>query len=101
MYANDESCNEGDALEINPNTPVIARFEVWLRSRGYEPERDPFMPAGAGFDESDDAADLVSEYLDERPSERANRGILMGHASVIGEVSPVWGDCGCGLVGVK
>ncbi len=101
MYIDELSHTEGDALETSPQEPVIARFETWLRSRGYEPERDPFMPAGGGFDESEDAAELVSEYLNDRPSERSNRGILMGHASAIGAICPVWGDSGCGLLGVR
>ncbi len=101
MYIDDDDRIEGNALEMNSNKLVIARFEAWLRSHGYEPERDPFIPAGAGYDGSDNAADLVGEYLDERPGEHGNRDILMVHASEIGEVCAFWGDIGCGSVGVR
>jgi hypothetical protein len=75
-------------------TPEIARFETWLRSHGYQPARDPFVPVHAGFDEIDDATDLVGEYLHERPYERMNRELLLDHAYEIGAIAPIWGDSG-------
>jgi hypothetical protein len=96
MYIDDSDGIGGDS-----NGLVIARFEAWLRSHGFEPERDPFIPAGGGYDGSDSAADLVGEYLDERPGELRNRDILMVHALEIGEVCAFWGDSGCGLAGVR
>jgi hypothetical protein len=101
MYIDQEDRIKGNAVEMNSNNLVIARFEAWLRSHGYEPRRDPFVPPGAGYDLSDSAADLVGEYLEDRPGERGNRDILMGHALQIGEVCAFWGDSGCGLAGVR
>ena len=45
------------------------RFEAWLRSHGYQPERDPFMPPEAGYADADNATDLLDEYLKDRPAE--------------------------------
>src|SRR5687768_14959152 len=81
-------------------TRVQTRFEAWLRSRGYQPVRDPFVPE-AGLDgsaRSDDATDLVGEYLEDSPAEEPNRDLLMGHALAIRDVMPLWGDSvGCDL----
>ena len=74
--------------------PEIVRFEAWLRSHGYQPARDPFVPVHAGFDEIDDATDLVGQYLQDRPLEKLNREALLEHAYEIGDVAPVWGDSG-------
>jgi hypothetical protein len=101
MYINDDDRIEGNALGSNSDMLVIARFEAWLRSHGYEPQRDPFIPAGAGYDGSDSAADLVGEYLQDRPGERGNRATLMFHALEIGDVCACWGDSGCGMVVVR
>lgn len=95
MYRNETEKQAGNEQDRR----VIARFESWLRSRGYEPERDPFMPF-AGDDETDEAISteqLVREYLDDRPLEHANWQELLCHARQSRQVIPIWGDSGCGL----
>ncbi len=82
-----------DDRALRATAPVISRFENWLRSHGYELARDPFM--APAFDEAtDDAADLVGEYLNDRPAERNFQDVLLEHAQAIGDVYPVLGDCG-------
>jgi len=80
--------------ELRDHQCAIVRFEGWLRSRGYEPERDPFMVVSG---EGVDAVELVDEYLEDRHQERGNRQLLLRHAHEVGSVAPVWGDSGCGL----
>lgn len=75
--------------------PAIERFESWLRSHGYQPGRDPFFPAETYADDAVDVADLVTEYLDERPTEQRNRQALLEHAEDVG--TPDWVSNGCGL----
>jgi hypothetical protein len=83
------------AAETLTFTPAIARFESWLRSHGYEPARDPFVPAPeANYEMSEDAAELVGDYLRDRPGEAGNRDALIGHALQVGPVAAVWGDSG-------
>ena len=74
--------------------PEIIRFEKWLRSHGYQPAPDPFVPVHAGYDEIDDASVLVGEYLQDQPHERLNQEVLMDHAYKIGDIAPLWGDSG-------
>ena len=76
--------------------PVIGRFEAWLRSHGYDPSQDPFMPADFAPETSTSATELVREYLKERPGEQRNQEELTSHAQKIGNVPAVWGDGGCG-----
>jgi len=77
-----------------PLSPVIARFEAWLRCHGYEPH-DPFIPVGMEEEAADRAGELVREYLEDRPGERPNQKALLRYALENGEITAVWGDsCG-------
>jgi hypothetical protein len=88
--------------DSDPRSPVFARFEAWLRSHGYQPERDPFVPAGACRGETDSAVSLAREYLVDRPWELPNRRELMRHAAGLGEVEALWGDsCGGVIAGFE
>jgi hypothetical protein len=96
MYSDD--ANNSRRIEGAPvDQSAIARFEAWLRSHGYDPDHDPFMPDEASLEASTDASDLVREYLKDRPSERRHLCLLARHAREIGGVSVVWGDGGCCL----
>jgi hypothetical protein len=65
-------------------SPVVARFERWLRRRGYEPMFDPFAPEPDGNAE---AAALVLEYLIDRPEDAAGQELLLRHAREVGGVA--------------
>jgi hypothetical protein len=70
--------------DLNPSrSPVVARFERWLRRRGYEPMFDPFAPEPDG---SAEAAALVLEYLIDRPEDAAGQALLLRHACEVGGV---------------
>lgn len=70
---------------------AVARFERWLRARGYEPIPDPLAPEADGCVE---ASALVLEYLIDEPEDAAGREVLLQHAYEVGGVPPVWGDGG-------
>ena len=65
-------------------SPVVARFERWLRRRGYEPMFDPFAPEPDGNAE---AAALVLEYLIDRPEDATGQELLLRHAREVGGVA--------------
>jgi len=96
MYEDYTYSLDDTVRDLRETQCTIGRFETWLRSHGYQPEQDPFMPRWQDTN-GDDAADLVSEYLEARPVERSHREALLRHANEVGRVVPVWGDSGCGL----
>jgi len=96
MYEDYTFSLDDTVRDLRETQCTIGRFETWLRSHGYEPERDPFMPRLPDV-AGEDAFELVGEYLAARPAERSHREALLRHASEVGHVIPVWGDSGCGL----
>jgi hypothetical protein len=71
--------------DTNPKrSAVVARFERWLRRRGYEPMFDPFAPEPDGRAE---AAALVLEYLIDRPEDAEGQALLLRHACEVGGVA--------------
>jgi len=88
-----------DDAKNRPNvdgSSAIARFEAWLRSHGYDPTHDPFIPDDVELGASADASDLVREYLKEQPDERPSLRVLARHARQLGIVSAAVGE-GCCL----
>ena len=69
---------------VPQRSSVVARFERWLRRRGYEPMFDPFAPEPDG---SAEAAALVLEYLIDRPEDAAGQALLLRHACEVGGVA--------------
>lgn len=75
----------------------IDRFESWLRRRGYELAQDPFMPYLEEMVQGpeDSALKLLTEYLDDNPTEEEYSAELRSYALHLGCIEPVWGECGC------
>jgi hypothetical protein len=69
-------------------TPSQAHFEAWLYSEGYRPADQRHAEEGTeGGDRlTDNAADLVWDYLEDHPEDEPYRKELLGHAAAIGEV---------------
>jgi hypothetical protein len=79
-----------DDAKIRPSvdaSSAIARFEAWLRSHGYDPAHDPFIPDDVELGASASASELVREYLKDQPDARASLRILARHARQLGIVS--------------
>ena len=98
MYIDDTLPLDNNPFVQTRRSTVIARFESWLRSHGYQPQRDPFFPDDVQFVDFERVADLVGEYLTDRPGEQPHRRTLLKHAFEIGDVAPGWGDDGCDFV---
>jgi hypothetical protein len=100
MY-NDEEPQAVDAAKGReaPQHTAVERFESWLRSHGFQPERDPFFP-DEEFDSTSSAMDLVAEYLQDRPQEMSNRAELLSYAWEMGDAAPQWGALDSGLAGL-
>ena len=101
MYIDELTNKEGDAPDITPNEPAITGSRPGC---GHAAMSLNATRSCRRAEVSTSLKTRANWSMNTSPNDRANapnRGILMSHASAIGVICPVWGDSGCGLLGVR